>query len=104
MTNITQSQVDYIMENFDFEKVHRVMVALDWKWLGLIPTLEQIKSQARELMMEFVIAPTDVDGEQFVSIGRGGFVARLSGTDYGILSLEFVVETRRAYPRDNSHA
>lgn len=104
MTNITQSQVDYIMENFDFERVHRVMVSLDWKWLGLIPTLEQIKTQAQDLMMEFIDNSVDIDGERFISRGTGGFMARLSGTDYSTLSLEFAVETRYAYPRDNSYA
>lgn len=104
MTNITQSQVDYIMENFDFEKVHRTMVALDWKWLGQVPTLEQIRTQAQDLMMEFIDNPVDIDGERFISRGTGGFMVRLLGTDYSAISLEFAVETRYAYPRDNSHA
>lgn len=50
-------QIDTVLERFDFEKVHRVMQLLDWKWgnLGLelrVPTAQEIKCSAYGLMLE----------------------------------------------------
>lgn len=79
------AQIVAIMDNFDFNRVQRAMVALDWKWVDgdghkyAIPSIERLKSRAYELLI-------DVIDSQMISCG--GFVAR--NTD-GHLSLEFVV-------------
>lgn len=45
LTEKQQEIVDEIMDNFDFEKVHKVMVALNWGWHGNgVPGLSDIKS------------------------------------------------------------
>ena len=50
--------INFIMDNFDFEKIHKAMVALDWEWFGItsgvptcgIPTIEDLKSQASDML------------------------------------------------------
>lgn len=60
--------LDEIMENFDFEKVKKVIDTLDWKWDGLerfdptdnfklkkgfyVPTLDEIKQFAANLLWD----------------------------------------------------
>ena len=76
------------MKNFDFEKVHKVMKLLEWKWYcpeyeGLcVPDLDTIKSQARKLLQ-------DVLNRQCSSISTGGF--RAERFDDNSLRLSFVV-------------
>lgn len=50
-----QSAVEEIMEQFPFEQVHAYMVLTGWRWLsgkGLfgVPTLEQVRDTARDLL------------------------------------------------------
>jgi hypothetical protein len=51
-TEIQKKAIDKTMKWFDFEVVHKTMVALDWKWSDYqrVPTLEEIKEHARKLM------------------------------------------------------
>lgn len=65
MTKPTEHQlslIDYIIDEFDFEKVHKAMIALDWMWaiqtpsqdgpLKLqVPTLTSLKDFARHLLI-----------------------------------------------------
>lgn len=72
-----------IMDNFDFEKVHRVMRALGWEWRDFgTPTIEEIKKVAEELLNDTIA----------LNHGRlgGGFRTELYDNDY--LGLSFVVE------------
>ena len=39
-----------IMDNFDFDKVERVMEALNWKWRGETPTLYDLREEALRLL------------------------------------------------------
>ena len=51
-------QIDEVLERFDFEKVHRVMQLLDWKWGGpnvpelKVPDPMELKCAAYGLMLE----------------------------------------------------
>ena len=77
--------IDEILDEFDFEKVHKVMEFLDWKWGGGVPTIGGMRKVARNLLKEAA------EGE-VVAIGTGGFQVRKhvgDGTIY--LTLEFVV-------------
>lgn len=77
------NQVKYILENFDFEKVHKVMKCLDWHWFSCegVPNTYRLIKAAEEMLMD-----TNTDG---FSRSSGGF--RTEKVD-GILYLSFVVE------------
>lgn len=91
-----QDQIDEIMEWFDFERVHKAMVALDWRWNywikhgnSHIPSLEEIKAFAQR-QLKLVSKPTETE---YNHIHSGGF--RASNKD-GVLSLEFIVDSWEA--------
>ncbi len=76
-----------IMGAFDFEKVHKVMTFLEWKWGAIneahVPSIEELKTEATILLKE---AYTNKD---VVSIRSGGFNAGWGDDE---LFLDFVLE------------
>ena len=48
-----QAEIDDIIDNFDFDTVHRVMVFLEWPWAryGRTPTPTELAEQARKLIV-----------------------------------------------------
>lgn len=78
--------IDEILQEFDFEKVHKVMKFLKWQWAFTngIPNIEDMKKLAKDLL-------TRVCEEKTSCTGTGGFTARRY--EKGILSLEFNVTT-----------
>lgn len=74
----TQKQIDYVLDYFDFEKVHKTMEALDWNWSTTegVPMIGELRSRARELLTEAV---TKVKQNQEFGAGHtiatGGFRA-----------------------------
>lgn len=89
---ITQKQqelIDDIMDNFNFEKVHKVMEFLNWTWWNnelkkdINPTIQDIRSDARKKLKRIL-------EENHSSIESGGLVARKY--DDGTISLEFKIE------------
>lgn len=81
-----------IMENFNFEKVHKVMQSLDWTWRGQQVTIDDLKICAEKLINDVkrdIEAGTD---HEWLSRSTGGFVAsaHLIKGDWR-LRLEFVV-------------
>lgn len=79
-----KEKIEQIMENFDFDKVHRVMAFLDLdssRGDSGMPSVEVLKEKARELL-------SSVD-EKTVAISAGGFEAKYYS---GYLSLSFIVE------------
>lgn len=75
-------KIEEILNNFDFNKVKRVMEFLDWKWHNVgIPNEYQLICEARRLLEQAY--------EWKTIISCGGFEA-----DYndGLPSLKFVVE------------
>jgi len=80
-----KKKIEYIMKEFDFNKVHRHMNNTRWVWAlsGSVPSLGQIKSTAKGLLK-------DVCKEKgFCRISTGGFYAEK--TKQKILSLSFIV-------------
>lgn len=75
---VIQKQIDEIMDNFPFEKVHAQMVSEDWKWgdgMGgmQIPEIPELRKSAREILR--TSANTGY-------CSSGGFTARCDqGTD-----------------------
>ena len=85
MKNKHKKAIDKIMDWFDFSKVHRTMVALEWKWASAedgIPTEPEIRETARKLMEDAI--------KDKVSIGTGGFRVHYDKKD-DFISLSFVI-------------
>ena len=80
-----KENIDKIINNFDFEKVHEVMNFLGWEWhpLNKVPSIDELKKQARELL-EQICAEPDIH-----NISTGGFEVILHRD---ILTLKFVIE------------
>lgn len=82
-----QDAIDEIMDNFDFEKVAKVMETLGWRWVSSetdlqIPDVSEIRKQARRLLTTALKEKT--------CIATGGLkVTYLK--DEKFLHLEFVV-------------
>jgi len=45
-------EIDYILETFNFERVHVTMTALDWWWTDpkAVPTIARLKKRAQILL------------------------------------------------------
>lgn len=77
--------IDTIMSEFDFQKVHAAMVATNWTWVDSlgVPSIAEMRVCARELLEACV-----VDGKGFQ--GTGGFIAEVTKDG---LSLYFELES-----------
>lgn len=78
--------IDNILDEFDFEQVHKVMVFLEWKWAGEgVPTISTLRKRAREMLN---YAADHAVGTS----GTGGFYVRkdMCGNET-FLTLHFVV-------------
>ncbi len=75
-----QFQIDDIMDNFDFEKAHKVMTLLDWRWLsslddsGKVPEIHELKACARRLLRNSFFDATKAKVKEY-AISTGGFYA-----------------------------
>ena len=88
MTPKQQDALDNIMDNFDFDQVHKVMVFLDWKWANSNGSLEvpekyELRSEARRLLKMAI--------EEKTTVSTGGFLAEYIDEDGGWMDLKFVV-------------
>ena len=66
-------QINDLINDFDFQRVHIAMTALDWQWQTTegdghaVPSIAKLKSMARHLLREAIKNKV---------VGSGGFVAR----------------------------
>jgi hypothetical protein len=88
-------QIEEILDWFDFEKVHKVMESLDWKWFSIasVPQIPHLRQKARSLLQHVANEEPDC------TTATGGFVARHD--KYGRLSLSFVVAEFRSEPQED---
>ena len=90
MTEKEFNAIGKIMDTFDFGRVHKVMVALDWKWISIddgmrVPDECEIRMEARRLLTQAV--------KEKISISTGGFYATYrNNDDVEWIDLKFVVE------------
>lgn len=88
MKNLTDKQkeklVKDILKNFDFKKVHKIMIQLNWHWRGKVPTIEDIKYQARKLLENVIY------DEHCWGSGTGGFYAQKTEET---VTLYFILES-----------
>lgn len=78
---------DEIIKHFDFEKVHKTMVTLNWTWQDSPepPTIGELVLTAQELL-------TDLVEKNHTAIGTGGFMAYRNETaDERTIGLRFDV-------------
>ena len=68
------SQIEEVIDNFNFERVHIAMTALDWKWAPQegetdksVPSIPRLKSAARQLLINAI---------NHKHVGSGGFEAK----------------------------
>lgn len=81
-----EEKIGDILNNFDFERVHKAMIALEWNWyLGIggegIPSVGALKKAAGELLSEA--------WTKKITISSGGFSAEYYDGD---IALRFILE------------
>lgn len=89
------SQIKEIINNFDFERVHKVMQLLEWKWFSSntedkVPSYGELVQQAQYLMKQAVKGLNDNKGNYY-STGTGGFntTAIRCEDGYVVIELQF---------------
>ena len=90
-----QKVIENVIKDFDFEKVHKVMVVTNWVWLSSdgVPTITELILCAMRLLEEAS------EMEPGCLISTGGFTAtKLYDDEYGDgLSLKFIVTESKFY-------
>ena len=96
--------IDVVIDEFDFEKVHRAMEAIDWIWMTTrndgfeIPSIPRLKAKARELMRE-AYRCWNKFGYSYGEAGSGGLMATFIEADEegdATFNLSFVIEEQRS--------
>ena len=72
-----------ILADFDFAKVHRIMLLLNWQWRGKTPTIGDLRAEAGRLLRNVI------ENDNVYSSGTGGLQA--FKTDES-LELYFILE------------
>ena len=91
--------VNEVIEDFDFDKVHRVMVSLDWRWTiengeRTVPSSYRMMKTANRLLRD---CAQYYGNKEFHTCGAGGFMASL---DNGTLALQFILTESTSDYRD----
>lgn len=100
--HITPNEViDYTINNFNFERVHEMMVKVGWEWhFEGVPTIESLKETARKLLenaaKERLCYFKNESWEIGISSGSGGLMATAycneAKTEIEQFDLKFVFE------------
>ncbi len=90
-----QEQIDEIMDDFEFDKVHQIMTALKWKWVTSenpkeVPELWEIKKAARSHLKSAVKSESSSSGG-FTAQFREG-VDEDTGKPFVWLKLHFGID------------
>tara|TARA_R110002126_G_scaffold19202_4_gene72288 strand:- start:3011 stop:3319 length:309 start_codon:yes stop_codon:yes gene_type:complete len=99
------NEIDYILDTFNFDRVHVAMTAVDWRWRDpqAVPTIARLKQRAKFLL--------DAAYKEQITIGTGGFQAKYHPpikdsdllVDSGpILSLSFVLTESNSEDYDSN--
>lgn len=81
---------EYVLEEFDFQKVKRIMDYLEWQWQFKTPTVSDIINNAYRLC--FQAYSESIKDSQFCLVGTGGFEASYT-PEIKSLELKFIVES-----------
>lgn len=92
--------MDRIMDEFDFRRVHDFMKKSEWTWVGdgtnhecRVPTVKEMRKVAKHLLRTCV--QKWIENHHKLSTGTGGFYASISKK--GRLKLSFIVEEMSSY-------
>jgi hypothetical protein len=87
---LTDLQVDYVINNFDFVRVYKTMVALEWYWYPheRPPTQGEMRELAENLLYRAIAE----EG----TLATGGFVASYKKKAQ-MLTLTFIVDEVTVY-------
>ena len=96
---LIDKMVTAVMEDFDFDRVRRVMVNLDWKWdIGngemTVPSVYRLTKEAERLLR---LVAQHYGDKEFYSCGCGGFTAHLDGET---ITLQFILAETTSYADD----
>ena len=96
---LIEEMVTAVMEDFDFDRVHNVMVFLDWRWSiangeRTVPSSYRLMKTADRLLRETAAHYGD---KEFHAQGTSGLMASL---DNGVLALQFILTETTSDHRD----
>ena len=88
---VEKAKIKDILKNFDFYKVHDVMEHFDWKWVMVkhdngIPSVDELKAEAKRLLIEAATEKTQVATGGF----RAVYEADGAYDDDPYIGLEFI--------------
>jgi len=89
-----EKAIETVMENFDFERVHKAMEAVGWSYFSAegTPEIASLKQTARKLLQDVA------DDRRITEAATGGFSAeRSTEGEFKLFRLSFSVEERQAY-------
>jgi hypothetical protein len=72
---MTENHYDLIMDclnEFDFEKVSDVMTFLNWTWGEEIPTVQELRANARQYLKLVIQSALESEGKEYIT-ATGGF-------------------------------
>ena len=82
-----------IIENFDFIKVHKVMIYLEWGWHdGEVPTIGKLVLRSKEMLKEAY----DKSKKNHYFVETGGFKAEYNAPE-NYMQLSFILENFDSY-------
>lgn len=83
-----KKQIEKIMDEFDFIRVHRCMKAMNWTWVDKgVPSIEHLKECARDLLKE-------CKKKRGYAVATGGFIVSCDGRH---LTMTFYIEQVYGY-------
>lgn len=99
-----EKMIEDIMDEFNFARVHKAMVALDWKWAlpsNSIPSIDELRKEAERLLRNVAEIRLDMfideDWNAPIICSTGGFSATAwcdeDKTKIRRLELEFIVSS-----------
>ena len=96
----TTNSIDYILNNFNFAKVEKCMLAMQWKWgsLGRVPNVKELSEKAYNLLEKCQRYLIDNPSNDEWSVMTGGLCAKALKEDGKIyLELQFILESWDTY-------
>lgn len=102
LSSTERAKIEDIIRDFNFEKVHKVMEMLDWKWAMSrydVPTIEELKAEARRLLVEAATEETQVATGGFRAVYEKSNDVTFDPDPY--IALEFIVEECEGFVDDD---
>ena len=96
MTILTDKHYETIMDcldEFDFDRVHKVMTFLDWKYSDSteVPSVEYLRKNARKYLMEVAKQALETKSENICATGGFRYEAKLYEDGYLWLRMAFEI-------------